>query len=324
MRIAHGRLVVLGLWLLGAPAAAAEPLAHWQEGPAKQAIVDFVQAVTTPNSPTFVNVEARLAAFDNDGTLWAEQPYYFPVLFALQQLRAAAAQHPDWIATEPFRSLLQDPNSLAPLSTDVMNVLQQRIFAGQTPEAFRARVATWLAEAQHPQLHQPFHALTYVPMLELLAYLRAHDFTVVLSSGAETEFVRSVGAALYQVPAKLAIGSDMLMVAALQADNSLQLLRTPGWSLPFNERAGKAINLQRRLAQRPILAFGNSNGDIELLQYATEGSRPALGMVLHHDDAAREFAYTANAEQVVQIAAERGWHVVSMQRDFRQVFAFQP
>ena len=314
-------VVCVALLFVCARNAAASPLPSWNDGPARARIVAFVQAVTDPLSPSFVPAAERIAAFDNDGTLWAEKPYYFPISFAIDRALALLEEHPEWRHREPFATLARDPQ--APLDDAQMRILQAEIFAGSTPESFGQQVDAWRRTGRHPRFHTPYEALTYKPMLELLAWLEQKGFATYISSGAETEFLRRFCPELYGIPVERIIGTPMEMVAQA-GPQGLTLLRLDHAGRPLNEGPGKAIHLQRQVGRRPILAVGNSDGDIEMLQFARAARRPSLGVLLRHDDAEREYAYEDRAERAHAIAAANDWVVVSMKDDFARVFEAAP
>jgi phosphoglycolate phosphatase-like HAD superfamily hydrolase len=316
-------VVCVALLLVCGPARGGPPapLPSWNDGAARARIVAFVQAVTDPASPAFVPAPERIAAFDNDGTLWAEKPYYFPVSFAIDRALALLEEHPQWRHREPFATLAKDPQ--APLSDAQMRILQAEIFAGSTPETFGQQVDAWRRTGRHPRFQTPYEALTYAPMRELLAWLAQRGFTTYISSGAETEFLRRFCPSLYGVPVERVIGTSMEMVTQA-GPQGLALLRLDHAGSPLNEGPGKAIHLQRQVGRRPILAVGNSDGDIEMLQFARATGRPSLGILVRHDDAEREYAYDERAERAQAIAAANDWLVISMKDDFARVFAARP
>ena len=306
------------LWSLTAQAAS-DPLPSWRQGAAKEAVLAFVAAVTSSRSASFVPPEARLAVFDNDGTLWPEKPNFFAVLFAIHRIETLASAHPQWRHTEPFAKVLRDGAS-ASLTFAEMMQLQEAAFGDSTPEQFSAWVRAWASLAAHPDLHRPYGHLAYVPMLELLDLLRSHRFIIAIDSGAEVEFLRGIACPLYGVPPFLVVGNQLRMAYEMGAEGPW-LRRLHTFDEPQNDGAGKVINLRRQLGIEPILAVGNADNDLELLHCVHHSKRPHLAILLRHDDAAREFAYTTGATRVQAMARTEGMRIVSMHDDFAQLFA---
>ena len=297
----------------------AAELSGWTDGPAKAAIVDFVARVTRQGGPDYVAPEGRVATFDNDGTLWAEKPLYFQFAFVYDRIRAWAPQNPDWADEEPFKTIIDSDAAFPPGIVDADFV--KLLVAGQTgitQAQFAEQAGTFLASARHPTLDRLYPELVYEPMVELLGYLRAHEFEVHIVSGGTVEFIRAYADRVYGVPPENVVGSSF---GYEFRDNSgtPQILRQPSLTV-FNDSATKPTNIQLHIGKRPVLAFGNSNGDIEMLELATGGSGASLALLLHHDDADREFAYDTGAEQALSDAAQNGWTVVSMKDDFATVF----
>lgn len=315
-------------------AGAADPLPSWNDGPAKRRIVGFVEAVTTEGSPSFVPVPERIAAFDNDGTLWCEQPVPVQVYFARDRLKALVSQHPEWRTKEPFASLLEgDPK--ATLAGDDRTLLDivMATHAGMTAAEFGRIVEDWIATATHPETGRRFTEMTYAPMLELLAYLRAKGFKNFIVSGGGIEFLRQWAERVYGVPPEQVIGSSIRTRFELR-DGTPSLMRLPELNF-YNDHADKPVAIHQHVGRWPIAAFGNSVGDREMLECTQGGSGARFGLLLLHDDAAREYAYgpvlgmptprigaftTALHEQ----AKRAGWTVVSMKDDWKRVFPHEP
>jgi phosphoserine phosphatase len=309
------------------PAGAADPLPSWNEGAARQRIVDFVTKVTDPASASFVPPAERIAVFDNDGTLWSEQPAYFQLLFALDRVKALAPQHPEWKTEEPFASLLKGDvqGALAGGEHALMQIMMST-HAGMTTEQFGALVEEWLATARHPTSGRPYTEMVYRPMLELLAWLRANGFKTFIVSGGGIEFMRPWTQAVYGIPAEQVIGSSIETRYELR-DGRPVLVRLPEIAF-VDDKAGKPVGIHRHIGRRPILAFGNSDGDFEMLEWTTAGAGPRLGLLLHHDDGEREFAYDRKShvgrlDRGLDEASRRGWQVVSMGSDWRTVYPTQ-
>jgi hypothetical protein len=325
-RGARAALVCIAVLTLGLPARllAADPLPSWNDGPAKARILRFVEDVTTPTSPQFVPPAERIAVFDNDGTLWSEQPMYFQLAFILDRVKALAPKHPEWRTQEPFKSVLAgDMAGVAATGEHGLMELMAATHAGMTTYEFRQTVSDWLATARHPRFKRAYTELTYVPMQELLAYLRANGFKTFIVSGGGVEFMRVFSERVYGVPPEQVIGSSILTKYELR-DGKPVIVRLP--ELEFiDDKAGKPVGINRYIGRRPILAFGNSDGDFEMLEYTTSAPGPRLGLIVHHDDGEREYAYDRKSsigrlERGLDEAAPRGWVVVSMKDDWRRVY----
>jgi len=321
-------LLAVWLGLAVTQATAQDPLPSWRDGPARQAILRFVDTVTTPGSPGFVPPPERIAVFDNDGTLWVEQPAYTQLLFALDRVRALAPQNPDWATREPFKSALAgDMAGLAAAGERGLLELVMATHAGMTPEAFQATASAWLATARHPRFGRRFDSLVYQPMLELLTFLRAKDFKTYIVSGGGIELVRAFSERVYGIPPEQVVGST-IVTTLVQQDGRAVLIREPKVDF-IDDKAGKPVAINRHIGRRPIAAFGNSDGDLEMLQWTTEGSGPRLGVIIRHDDAEREYAYdrashVGRLEKALDMAGARGWTVVSMKTDWTTIFPGTP
>ena len=306
-------------------AALAADLPSWNEGAARSAILDFVAAVTTPDAPDFVPASERIAVFDNDGTLWVEQPMYVQGVFAFDRLRALAPQHPEWATEQPFKAALEgDKASLAEAGEHGLLTLVMATHAGITTDQFAAEVTDWLATAQHPRFQRPYLRLVYQPMVELLEYLRAHDFKTFIVSGGGVDFMRPWAEGAYGIPPEQVVGSSIKTAFAL-VDGRPVLTKLP--ELEFvDDKAGKPVGIHRFIGRRPIAAFGNSDGDLQMLQWTTMGATGRrLGLIVHHDDAEREYAYDRDShvgrlDAALAAAPAAGWAVVSMKNDWRVVF----
>ena len=310
---------------LEAPAFA-QPLPSWNDGPAKQAIVKFVADVTTQGAPTFVAPAERIAVFDNDGTLWVEQPIPVQAVFALDRVKALAPQHPEWKEREPFKSILEG-NLERVLAGGEKAAAELLIatHAGMTTDEFEPQVREWIATARHPRFKRRYTDLAYQPMLELLRYLREHGFKTFIVSGGGVEFMRPWTQAVYGIPPEQVIGSQGKLRFEMR-DGKPVLVKLPDVDLVDN-KAGKPVAIQKHIGRRPLAAFGNSDGDLEMLQWTTIAPGPRLALLVHHTDAQREFAYGesgfAALVKALDEAAAKGWIVVDMKRDWKRVFAFE-
>jgi phosphoserine phosphatase len=309
-------------------ATAGDPLPSWNEGAAKQSIVDFVTAVTRDGSPDFVPVQQRIATFDNDGTLWCEQPFPVQLFFALDRVKAMAPLHPEWKDKQPFKAVLQgDMKALAASGDRGLVEMLTVTHAGMTTDEFAKIVTNWLATARHPRFKRPYTELAYQPMLELLAYLRANGFKTFIVSGGGIEFMRPWTERVYGVPPEQVVGSSIKTKFEMR-DGRPELFRLPEINF-VDDHAGKAIGINEFIGRRPIAAFGNSDGDLEMLQWATlAGGGRRFGLIVHHTDAEREYAYDQNVslgrlDKALVAAAVNKWTVVNMKNDWKRIFAFQ-
>jgi hypothetical protein len=307
--------------------AQAQPLPSWNEGTVKSSITDFVTRITTQGGPGFVPVDQRIATFDNDGTLWCEQPMYVQLAFALDRVKAMAPLHPEWKSKEPFKAVLEgDMRTLAESGERGLAELIMVTHAGMTPEEFEKIVSDWLATARHPRFKRPYTELVYQPMLELLAYLRANGFKTFIVSGGGIEFMRPWTERVYGVPPEQVVGSSIKTKFEMR-DGRPQLFRLPQINF-IDDKAGKPVGINEYIGRRPIAAFGNSDGDLEMLQWTTMGGGVRLGLIVHHTDAEREYAYDRQShfgrlDKALDAAALNQWTVVDMKRDWKRVFAFQ-
>jgi phosphoglycolate phosphatase-like HAD superfamily hydrolase len=308
-------------------ARADDPLPSWNEGPAKQAILDFVAKVTDEGGPDFVLPEKRIATFDNDGTLWVEQPMYTQIVFAFDRIKAMAHAHPEWKTTEPFAAVLaNDYKAVFAEGEKAGMKLMMLGHANMTPESFQQIVVDWLATAKHPRFQQHYTDLYYVPMVEVLEYLRANGFKTFIVSGGGIDFMRPWTDRVYGIPPEQVVGSA-IEVKYEVIDGTPTLMRIPEANF-VDDKAGKPVGIQRFIGQRPILAFGNSDGDFEMLQWTTAGDGPRLGLIVHHTDAVREYAYDRDSmvgklARGLDEAKQRGWILVSMKDDWKKIFNFE-
>lgn len=304
--------------------AADKILPSWNDGPARQAILKFVAATTTAGSPDYVPEPERIATFDNDGTLWAEQPMYFQLLFALDRVKALAPQHPEWKEQEPFAALLKGDTqaALAGGEKAIVEILMVT-HAGMTTEDFEQIVRDWFATARHPTTGRPYTEMVYQPMLELLAYLRANGFKTFIVSGGGIEFMRVFAEQVYGVPPEQVVGSSIKTKFELRDGNPV-LIRLPEVDF-IDDKAGKPVGINSHIGRRPIAAFGNSDGDLQMLQWTAAGPGARFCLFVHHTDADREWAYDRKShigqlDKGLDEARSRGWTVVDMKSDWKVIY----
>jgi hypothetical protein len=311
----------------GAVAQGIDPLPSWNDGDAKKAILSFVDAVTREGSPDFVPPAERIATFDNDGTLWVEQPMYVQLAFAIDRVKALAPLHPEWKDKEPFKAVLEgDLKALAASGEKGLVQLLMETHAAMTTEQFTQIVKDWLATARHPRFDRPYTELVYQPMIELLAYMRANGFKTFIVSGGGIEFMRPWTEQIYGVPPEQVVGSSIKTKFQFK-DGIPELFRLPDVHF-IDDKAGKPVGINEHIGRRPIAAFGNSDGDLEMLQWTTLASGRRFGLIVHHTDGEREYAYDRNSafgrlDAALDAAAANGWTVVDMKRDWKRVFKFQ-
>ena len=315
---------ILAVILLAGAAIAgtvsAESLASWNDGKAKQSIVSFVADVQAAGIPE----AERIAVFDNDGTLWAEQPLYFQLIYAIDKVKALAPQHPEWKEAEPFKSVLAgDVEKALAGGNEAILELVMATHAGMTTEEFEASVRDWLATAKHPKTGRLYVDMLYRPMLELLDYLRDNGFTVFIVSGGGIEFLRVFAEDAYGIPPEQVVGSSIVTKYEVR-DGTPVIVRLPELNF-LDDKAGKPVAINRHIGGRPLAAFGNSDGDFEMLEWTTAGPGPRFGMFVRHDDAEREWAYDRDSHigklaRGLDEASDRGWTVASMKDDWKTVF----
>jgi phosphoglycolate phosphatase-like HAD superfamily hydrolase len=307
--------------------AKGDPLASWNDGATKKSIVDFVARVTEEGGTDYVAPEQRIATFDNDGTLWSERPYPFQVAFALDRVKAMATQHPEWLDKEPFKSVLAgDLKGMLAGGYHALIAIVAATHSGMTTDEFEAEVRKWVATTRHPTTDKLFTEMVFQPMLELLAYLRANGFKTFIVSGGGIEFMRAFAEVTYGVPPEQVIGSSGKLKFEMR-DGVPVLSKLPEIEL-VNDAVEKPAAIQKFIGRRPIAAFGNSDGDLEMLQWTASGTGARLALLVHHNDAVREFAYDRNPsigqlDKALDEANAKGWTVVDMQNDWRRVFPFE-
>ena len=323
-RIAAVLLSAVAAITFAAPVSGAGPLPSWNDTASRRAIVEFVGKVTQEGSPDYVPVPERIATFDNDGTLWAEQPMYFQAFFVVDRVKALAPQHPEWTTQEPFASVLKgDMKTALAGGEKALLEMVMATHAGMSTAEFEQIVTDWIATAKHPKTGRPFTEMTYQPMRELLAYLRANGFKTYIVSGGGIEFMRPWTEKVYGVPPEQVIGSSIKTKYEIR-DGKPALVRLPEINF-IDDKDGKPIAINQHIGRRPIAAFGNSDGDLQMLQWTTAGAGPRLALIVHHTDAEREWAYDRKShigqlDKALDEAQARGWTVVDMKRDWKTVF----
>ncbi len=320
--------ITTAAWLLalaGTPVLqAAEPLPSWRDAPARAAIVRFVTQAATPGSPGYIPESERIAVFDNDGTLWSEKPAYFQLLFAMDRVRAMAGQHPEWKTTQPFKAVLEnDMDALVASGRKGLLELVMASHAGITVSEFDAIVRQWLATARHPTRNVPYTDLVYQPMLELLAFMRAHGFQTWIVSGGGIDFLRVWAEEVYGIPPSQVVGSSIKTRFEIR-DGEPVIVRLPEIDF-IDDKEGKPVGIHRHIGRRPVAAFGNSDGDLQMLQYTDAGAGPRLMVYIRHTDAEREWAYdrethVGRLDQGLDEAKRRGWLVVDMKTDWSAIY----
>lgn len=322
MRLPVTALFVAFLFL-APPLRAEEALPSWSDGPSKQSILAFVARVTKPG-PDYVKPEERIAVFDNDGTLWTEWPAYTQFLFALDRVKELAPRHPEWRRKQPFKAALAgDIGTLVASGERGVAEIIGATHAGNTPEEFQSIVSQWLARAVDPKYKAHYDSLVYQPMLELLAFMRANGFKTYIVTGGGVEFVRAFAERVYGVPPEQVVGSSVVTKFEV-IDGKPQIRREARLEF-LDDKSGKPIGINRFIGRRPIAAFGNSDGDFQMLEWTTAGAGPRFGLIVHHDDAAREAAYDRKSpvgrlDRGLDEAGQRGWTLVSMKNDWKTIF----
>ena len=328
-------LAVIALALVAATAIALapdlrkafDPLPSWTEDTAKHSIINFVQRAVTEGGPDYIPPDRRIATFDNDGTLWAEQPVYPEAVFVFDRVKALAPQHPEWAEVEPFKSALAgDYDAVARQGDTAFQTLAIAAGSGMSDAAFEQTIVQWLETARHPRFDRPYTELAYQPMLELLSYLRDNGFKTFIVSGGGIEFLRAFAEKTYGIPPEQVIGSTVAL--SFRMDGGVPALLRLDRATAMDVGPVKAQRIGIVIGRRPVFAAGNSDGDLEMLQWTTMTGGPRFGMLVHHTDADREWAYDRQSDighlaEALDQARERGWVVVDMKRDWRTVFAFE-
>jgi len=317
--------VAAGLIFAVSALAQTDPLPSWNDTAPKAAIVSFVEKVTKEGSPDFVPESERIAVFDNDGTLWVEHPMYVQLAFALDRVKAEAASHPEWKDKQPFKAVLEgDMKTLAAGGEKSLVELIMETHADMTSDEFQKIVSEWIATARDPKFKKRYTELVYQPMLELLDYLRANGFKTFIVSGGGIEFMRPWTEQVYGVPPEQVVGSSIKTQFEMR-DGEPTLFRLPQVNF-IDDKAGKPVAINEQIGRRPIAAFGNSDGDLQMLQWTTmTGGSVRFGMLIHHTDAEREYAYDRKSEfgrldKALDAAAINKWAVVDMKADWKEIF----
>lgn len=305
----------------------ADPLPSWNEGPAKNKILQFVREVTTKGNESYVSVEDRIATFDEDGTLWIEQPLYIELFFAFDRVKAMASDHPEWQDEEPFKSILSHKKDLSHFSQEDLLKIITVTHTGMSLDSFHQEVSQWIEKAIHPRFHRPFTELIYQPMIEVIRLLREHEFKVYIVSGGGQEFMRAYAENLYGIPPEQVIGFAGQVKYEYNKGNP-ELILLP--RLLFTDNGdGKPKGINLMIGKRPIMAFGNSTGDRQMLEWTQGGKRKNFELLIYHDDAEREYAYGAESKigtfsaSLAEEAKQQDWTVVSMKNDWKVIFPWQ-
>ena len=315
---------IIILLLSVSTAHAADPLPSWRHGPAKQFIISFIHKTTQPGSPDFVPIEDRIAVFDNDGTLWSEQPNYVQLVFAIDRVKELAPKRPEWRVTQPFQAVLEgDLQTLRQQGEHGLLKLITATHAGMTTTDYSKIVSDWLSTAVHPTHKRPYTDLVYLPMLEVLSYFKKHGFKNYVVSGGGVEFMRPWSERIYGIPPEQVIGSS-IKTKLISRNGIPELIRLPEINF-IDDKADKPVAIHQFIGRRPIAAFGNSDGDLEMLQWVTAGSGARLGVIIQHTDNEREVAYDRKSpigrlDKALDEAALRNWLVVSMKSDWALIF----
>jgi phosphoglycolate phosphatase-like HAD superfamily hydrolase len=320
-------LLALAAGLAGQPSSSGDPLPSWNETASKKAVRDFVGKVTTTGGPDFVPAAERIAVFDNDGTLWSEQPMYFQVLFALDRIKALAPKHPEWKDSQPFKAVIEgDMKAVAASGEKGLLQIMAASHVGNTTEEFEAIVRDWIASARHPTTRKLFTEMVYQPMLEVLAYLRANGFKTYIVSGGGVEFMRPWVERTYGIPPEQVVGSRVKVKYEVRGGTPV-LARLAEIDL-IDDGPGKPVGIHQVIGRRPVMAVGNSDGDFQMLEWTSSGKGPRFGLIVHHTDDKREWAYDRGShigklERGLDEASKRGWVLVDMQQDWKVIHPYE-
>jgi phosphoglycolate phosphatase-like HAD superfamily hydrolase len=323
-RLAMAGLLLVAL-LVSSLAAQSDPLPSWNDGPAKQSIIDFVVRVTKSGDAEYVPEARRVAVFDNDGTLWAEQPIYFQVAYAMDEVKKMSGSHPEWKDKQPFEAVLDgDHKALAAAGEHGLLEIMAATHSGMTTDTYNKSVVEWLHNARHPRFDRPYTDLVYQPMLEVLSYLRANGFKTFIVSGGGVEFMRRFADKSYGIPPEQVVGSSGVVKFELSADGKAELIKEPKVEF-IDDGPGKPVGINRFIGRQPIFAFGNSDGDQQMLEYTASGSGARFMGLVHHTDGVREWAYDRDSkigklDKALDEATAKGWTVVDMKNDWKQIF----
>ncbi len=304
-----------------------DPLPSWNDGTSKQSIVSFVKKITDKSDAGYVPPEERIATFDNDGTLWSEQPLYFQFIFTMDRVKALAPKYPEWKTKQPFKAVIEDDRqALAASGEKGLEKIVMATHAGMTTADFKKSVKEWLSTAKHPRFKRPYTDMVFQPMLELLAYLRANGFKTFIASGGSIGFMRPWVEGVYGIPPEQVVGSSIKIKFEMRNGKPV-LVRLPELDF-FNDKAGKPVGIHKFIGRRPIAAFGNSDGDLQMLQWTAAGDGPSLMVYIHHTDGEREWAYDRKShigrlDKGLDEANAKGWTVVDMKKDWKIIYPFE-
>lgn len=301
------------------PVKAEEVLPSWNEGSVKEKIITFVETVTDPENPGYIPPEDRIATFDNDGTLWVEKPIYIQIAYEVYRIKKIVEENPDLKEIEPYKSLYDSNTEYLAGLDDETIVWLFNSHKGTSEKDYEKEAGDFLEKETHPDFKRPYKELTYLPMVELIAYLQENNFKVYMVTAGETGFVRSISEEVYNIPVENVIGSFALYEFK-ESEGKTEIVR--GEIAAFNAGEGKPANIELFIGKKPVFAFGNSDGDFEMYQYTADNEYPSICLSLHHDDLDREVSYDEGAEEVLKFAEEKGWIIVSMKRDFKRIFLF--
>jgi len=304
-----------------------DPLPSWNEGAVKKSIISFVEAAVDENSSNYISIEDRIATFDNDGNLWSEQPYYFQLKFAIDRIKEQAVQHPEWSETYPYKAVLDnDMEKLISFGKHGILELVMATHAGMSSEEFNASVQTWLEKARHPRFDKKYNELIYQPMLELLQYLQQNQFKTFIVSGGGVDFIRVWSDEAYNIPSDQVIGSSL--AAEFVFENNEMIIRKLPKINFIDDKEGKPVGIHQYIGKKPVFASGNSDGDLQILQYTSSGSGPSFMLYLHHTDSVREWAYDRDShvgrlDKGLDIAEKEDWAVIDMAKDWKVIYPFE-
>jgi hypothetical protein len=304
-----------------------DPLPSWNDGATKTAIMNYVEEVTNPQSQNFIPVIDRIATFDNDGNLWSEQPAYFQLFFAIDRIKALASDHPEWETTQPYQSVLEnDMKTLMSYGEHGLIEIVMATHAGTTVDEFEAVVKDWLVAAKHPRFDKPYTDLVFQPMLELLDYLRANQFKTFIVSGGGVEFMRPWVEQVYGIPKDQVVGSSIKTEFVIE-EGVAQIKRLPAIDF-IDDKAGKPVGIHKFIGRKPVFASGNSDGDLQMLQWTDSNTYRSFQLYLHHTDSIREWAYDRESsigrfDKGLDEANEKGWTVIDMKNDWKVVYPFE-
>ena len=319
--VLSGFVAIFAVFLCAVSYAAQDPLPSWNDGSAKTAILGFVAAVTEKGGKDYVEPAQRIAVFDHDGTLWVEYPMYTQILFAFERVKKLAPQHPEWKTKQPFKALLAGDMKTVGASgmKGIMEILMAT-HSGMTAEEFEREASNWLATAKHPKFKRLYSECIYQPQLELLAYLRANGFKNFIVSGGGIQFMRPITEKNYGIPPEQVVGSSAVAEFQIK-DGKPEIIRLPKINF-VNDKAGKPVGIYQHIGRRPILAFGNSDGDMQMIEYTMAGKGRRLGLLVHHTDAEREYAYDRESHvgKLDKALEQPAWIIVDMKKDWKKVF----